>query len=323
MIRRIILWLIASLVGAGSSAAWSQDYPSRPVRIVVPYSAGGGVDVVARVLAIRLAAQLGQAFIIENKPGGGGTIGVDAAAKSQPDGYTLLFTANSTHTTAPHLTKSLPYDTLNDFTPIASVIDYSFTLVVNPRIPVNTVLELIRYAKENPNSTAFSSAGPGSGTHLAGELLKSATGAPMLHVPYKGNAPALMAGISGEVTCLFDTTGTAINHISSGQVRPLAVSSLQRNRMLPDLPTMVESGIPDFDVVGWYGFLGPANLPTAVTNKLISAIKTTMGEPAVDEQLRAQGFDINVTALRDFAERIKSDHMLWGRVVKQANIQAN
>src|SRR5215211_4530503 len=145
----------------------------------------------------------------------------------------------------------------------------------------------------------------------------------MLHVPYKGNAPALMAGIIGEVTCLFDTTGTAINHISSGQVRPLAVSSLQRNRMLPDLPTMVESGIPDFDVVGWYGFLGPANLPTAVTNKLISAIKTTMGEPAVDEQLRAQGFDINVTALRDFAERIKSDHTLWGRVVKQANIQAN
>jgi tripartite-type tricarboxylate transporter receptor subunit TctC len=321
MFRRTFLWLGITFVGA--FPCWAQDYPSRPVRIVVPYSAGGGVDVVARIIAVRLAAQLGQPFIVENKPGGGGAIGVDSVAKAAPDGYTLLFTANSTHTTAPHLTKSLPYDTLKDFTPIATVIDYSFTLVVNPRIPVNSVAELVTYAKANPNSVTFSSAGPGSGTHLAGELLKSATGAPMLHVPYKGNAPALMAGISGEVTCLFDTTGTAINHIRSGQVRPLAVTSLQRNRMLPDLPTMIEAGISDFDVVGWYGFLGPANLPSAVTNKLIPAIKTIMGEPAVEEQLRAQGFDINVTALAEFAARIKADHSLWGKVVQQANIQIN
>ena len=322
MWKRMLLCLALALLAGIGLPTWAQDFPRRTIKVVVPYSAGGAVDVVARILAHRLTTQLGQPVIVENKPGAAGAIGVDAVAKSAPDGYTLLFTANSTHTTGPHVTK-VPYNPLTDFTPISTVLDYSFILVVNPKAPVNTVAELVSYAKKNPTAVTFSSAGVGLGTHLAGELLKSITGAPMLHVPYKGNGPAMMAAISGEVTCVFDTTGTAINYIRGGQVRALAVTSMARNRMLPDLPTMIEAGVPGFDVVGWYGFMGPAHLPDPITNRFIQALKVVINDPAVEKQLRGQGFDIKMTMLQDFANRIKIDYALWGKVVSQIHIEKN
>ena len=317
-----ILAAALTLFMAFGSPGWADQYPSRTVRVVVPYAAGGAVDVVARLLAPGLAAQLGAPVIVENRVGAGGAVGAGAVAKSEPDGYTLLFTANSTHTTVPHISKSVPYDPLADFTPIATVLDYSFFLVVNPRVPVGSVAELVAYARKKSNEVNFSSAGVGSGPHLAGELLRSATGAPMVHIPYSGNGPAMTAVISGEVTFLFDTTGTAIGQIGAGQVRPLAVTSATRNRMLPNLPTMIEAGVSGFEVVGWYGFMGPAGLPEPVTSRFIRALQVVMADPAVQERLLTQGFDMKLTTLGDFAARIKTDHALWGRVVTEAKIGA-
>lgn len=322
MSKRILLALAFALIalpGAGSA----QRFPERPIKVVVPYPPGGPLDVVARLLAPRLAPQLGQPVIVDNKSGAAGAIGVDAVAKAPPDGYTLLFTVNATLTINPHTSKALPYDSLKDFTPISTVVDLINILVVNPQVPVKTVAELISYAKQNPRAVAFSSAGNGALNHLAGELLKRATGAPMLHVPYKGSAPAETAVMSGEVTFMFDTTGTAINYVRSGKFRALAVTSTTRNKMLPNLPTMIEAGVPGYEIVGWYGFLGPAHLPEPVTGRIVQALKAVMSDPALQEQLRGQAFDINLTMSEDFAQRIKTEYSLWGKVVRDANIEKN
>ena len=318
MLKRTLLLLAIALSSAAGLPAWAQDFPTRTVKVIVPYPPGGPLDVAARILAPRLATQLRQPVILDNKSGAAGAIGVDVVAKAVPDGYTLLFTVNATLTINPHTSKALPYDPLTDFTPIATVVNLSNVLVVNPQVPVNTVAELVSYAKRNQRNVTFSSAGVGALNHLAGELLKSTTGAPMLHVPYKGNAPAMTAVISGEVTFMFDSS--PFNYIRSGKVRPLAVSSVTRKKLLPDLPTMIEAGIPGYEVVGWYGFLGPAHLPEPITSKFIQALKVVMSDPAVKEQLQVQGFDINLTMSEDFAERIKTEYSLWGKVVREANI---
>lgn len=317
---KAIFFALALALVAFPRTGSAQRFPERPIKVVVPYPPGGPLDVVARLLAPRLASQLGQPVIVDNKAGAAGAIGVEAVAKAPPDGYTLLFTVNATLTINPHTSKALPYDSLKDFTPISTVVDIINILVVNPKVPVKTVAELISYAKNNPRVVAFSSAGTGALNHLAGELLKRATGAPMLHVPYKGSAPAETAVMSGEVTFMFDTTGTAINYVRSGKFRALAVTSTTRNKMLPDLPTMIEAGVPGYEIVGWYGFLGPARLPDPVTGKFIQALKAVMDEPALQEQLRSQAFDINLTTSADFAKRIQVEHALWGKVVRDANI---
>ncbi len=316
--RKLVAAVAAVLLAALGTQVRADQYPSRTIKVVVPYAAGGAVDAVARILSPGLASQLGASVIVENRVGAAGAIGAGLVARAEPDGYTLLFTANSTHTTVPHISKSVPYNPISDFTPIATVLDYSFFLVVNRDLPVKSVAELVSYARRN--NVNFSSAGVGSGPHLAAELLKARTGAPMVHVPYSGNGPAMLAVISGEVAFLFDTTGTAINFIRSGQVRALAATSTTRNPMMPDIPTMVEAGFPDFAVVGWYGFLGPAGLPKPVTEKVISALKVVMNDPATKEKLAAQGFDVKLTTTDEFAARIKTDYALWGEVVKGAQI---
>jgi tripartite-type tricarboxylate transporter receptor subunit TctC len=314
-----MLVTLASLSTILVLPAAAQTYPARPIRVIVPYAAGGSVDVVARILAQKLAAQFGQPLTIENRLGAAGAVGAAAVAKADPDGYTLLFTANSTHTTVPHLNKPL-YDPIADFTQISTVLDYSFVLVTNPRLPVHSVADLLQYGRAHPEKMNYSSAGIGSGPHLAGALLQAATGVPMQHIAYRGNAPAMTAVISGEVTFLFDTTGTAINSIEGGLVRPLAVTSATRNAMLPNLPTMAEAGIAGFEVVGWYGFMAPPKLPEAIRNKLVLAIRDAVADPGVAEQLRKQGFDIRVSPPEAFAARLKADYALWGKAVEQANI---
>ncbi len=323
MLKRALLGLTIAFLAAANLPAWAQEFPVRTVKVVIPYPAGGPLDVVGRILAPRLATQLGQPVIVDNKSGAAGAIGVDAVAKAAPDGYTLLFTVNATLTISPHTSKTLPYDPLTDFTPIAAVVDLANILVVNPRVPVNTVAELVSYAKKNPRKVAFASGGVGAMNHLEGEMLKSTTGAPMLNVPYKGNAPAMTAVVSGEVAFMFDATGTAINFIRSGKVRPLAVTSLTRNKMLPDLPTMIEAGIPRYEAVLWYGFLGPAHLPEPVASRIIRALKIVLSDPGAKEQLQIQGFDVNLTTSEEFAKRIKTEYSRWGKVVQEANIEKN
>jgi tripartite-type tricarboxylate transporter receptor subunit TctC len=322
-LKKPIFFLTAALLATVGAAAGAQEYPNRTVKVVVPYSAGGPADAVARILAQGMTRQLGQPVIVENKAGAAGAIGVDFVAESAPDGYTALFTASPTFNISPHITKSLPYDPLTDFTPIATVVDYTSVLVVNPKLPVKTVAELVRYAKDNPGKVAYSSSGVGSSNHLAGELLANATGTNMLHVPYKGNAPAMTAVITGEVAYMFDSTGTAINFIRGGRVNALAVTSVGRNNMLPHLPTMIEAGTPGFDVVGWYGFLGPAKLPRPVVARFDQAVKTVLSDRAVEQELLKQGFDIKVNSSEQFAARIKREYDLWGKVVRDAKIEKN
>lgn len=322
MSKRTLLGLAFALLTLPGMAL-GQGFPERAIKLVVPYPPGGPLDVVARLLTPRLAAQLGQPVIVDNKSGAAGAIGVDSVAKAAPDGYTMLFTVNATLTITTHTSKASPFDPLTDLTPIASVVDLVNILVVHGQVPANTVTELVAYAKKNPKKVTFSSGGVGAMNHLEGELLKNATAAPMLHVPYKGNAPAMTALISGEVSFMFNAIAAVKPHISSGKVRPLAVTSLTRNKMLPELPTMIEAGIPGFDVVLWYGFLGPARLPEAVTGRYLQALKAVMNEAALQESLRAQGFEINLMTSSEFATRLKDEYLLWGKVIRETNVEKN
>ena len=235
-----------------TDSALAQSYPSRPVRLLVGYAAGGPVDVGARMMAPALQKQLGQPVLIENRAGASGTLAGDLVAKATPDGYTLFFAASPTQTINPHVQKNMPFNPLKDYTPISLLVDYTNVLVVNKDFPAKTVSELVAYAKANPGKVSFGSAGVGGSNHLSGELLKKTTAADMLHVPYKGNAPAMADVIGGKITFMFDIVGTARNFITGERVRALAVTSTRRNRMLPNLPTMIEAGVPKFDVTGWY-----------------------------------------------------------------------
>ena len=321
MIKAIFSVLTGIALIASSALSWSQEFPTRAVRVVVPYSAGGPADIVARMLAQRVTKQLGQPVIIDNKLGAGGAIGLNAVASAAPDGYVLLFTASPTFTISPHITRSLPYDVFENFTPLISVLDYANVLIVNSELPVNSVTELVNYAKANPGKVTFSSAGVGTSNHLAGELLATATGTKLVHVPYKGNAPATMAVTTNEVTFFFDAGGTAMQQIKGGRVKGLAVTSAERNRMLPKLPTMMESGISNFEVVSWYAFFAPAKLPDAIGAKLIEKVKRVMAEPSVSEELAKQAFDVRVMTGSDFAARLKKEYGLYAKVVRDANVQ--
>lgn len=321
MSKRIIYGLMLSCALVGASQARADAYPSRPVQLVVAYSAGGPVDSAARIIAQHLGKQLGQTVVVENRAGGGGIIGLNAAAKAAPDGYTLLFAASPPHTIAPHVQAKLPYDPFKDFTPISLVADYTNVLVVNNDTPAKTVGELVSYAKKNPGQVSFGSAGIGGSNHLAGELLKTLTGAPMVHVPYKGNAPAMTDVIGGQITFMFDIIGTALSYIRGDKVRALAVTSASRNRSLPEVPTMIEAGVPGFDVTGWYGLMGPADLPKTVVDKLNQAIKAIVDDPAVAEQLRSLGYDTRPSTPEEFAARIRKEYDLWGKVVREAKIE--
>ena len=321
MIKAICSILTGIALITSSVLSWSQEFPTRAVRVIVPYSAGGPADIVARMLAQRLAKQLGQPVISENKLGAGGAIALDAVAKAAPDGHTLLFTASPTFTISPHITQSLPYDVFADFTPLLTVVDYANVLLVNSQFQANSLADLVNHARANPGKVTFSSAGIGTSNHLAGELLATVTGTKLVHVPYKGNAPATMAVTTNEVTFFFDAGGTAIQQIKGGRVKGLAVTSVDRNRMLPDLPTMGESGIPNFELVGWYGFLAPARLPDAISRKFIETLKGVMAGPAVGEDLVKQGFDVRVMSGSDFAARMRKEYELYAKVVRDAKIQ--
>lgn len=301
--------------------AQAQEYPDKPVKLIVAYAPGGPVDTSARLVARALEAQLGKPVIVENKTGAGGAIGAGHVAKAAPDGYTLFFAASPTQVINPHIHASLQYDPIKDFTPVSLVANYTNVLVANTNAPARSVQELIAYAKANPDKVAFGSAGKGASNHLSGELLKKISGAPMLHVPYKGNAPAMTDVIAGQITFMFDITGTAMNYIQSGKVRGLAVTSATRNAMLPELPTMIEAGVPGFDVTGWYGVMGPAKLPPAVTAKLNKTLKTALNDPALAQQFSKAGYDLTTSTPEEFGARIQKELDFWGKVVRDAKIE--
>jgi tripartite-type tricarboxylate transporter receptor subunit TctC len=314
------LFLLATAAFALAGPAFAQDYPNKPIRFVVPYPPGGGTDVVARIVNEPLATELGQAIVIDNRGGAAGNVGTDIVAKSPADGYTILFTLSS-HTINPRLYEKLPFDVEHDFVPVSLVALIPQILVVNPSVPIASVKELIAYAKANPGKLNYASVGTGSPGHIAGELFKLKTGVDIVHIPYKGGGPAVTDTIGGQVQLLFVSMPAAWQHVKSGRLRALAVTSAKRSVTAPDVPTIAESGVPDYVVDSWYGALAPAKTAPAVIAKLNAAFAKVLDNPQVKERLLAQGAEAAPSSSAEFDRRIREELAKWEQVIKSANIK--
>jgi tripartite-type tricarboxylate transporter receptor subunit TctC len=303
--------------------ASAQDYPARPVKIVVPYSAGGNADILGRTLAQKLGDALKQPFVVENRAGANGGIGTDFVAKSPPDGYTLLVTASGPVTVNPTLYKSVPYDPIKDFAPISECAVYQYVLVTLAGSPWKSIADIVAAARAKPGAVSYGSTGVGGGNHLAGELLALATGTQLTHVPYKGSAPALADLLGGQLSMMFDTVITSVPQIRAGKLRAFAVSSTKRASSLPEVPTMQEAGIKGFDISQWQGFLAPAGTPRSIVDRLNAETIRAMRAPDVHERIAVQGGNDIVTGTpEEFAALIKSDLQAYAKLIREARIPA-
>src|SRR4051794_35314995 len=314
----ICLAIAAALVAANVRAA---EYPVRPIKLVVPYAAGGPTDVLGRLVADYLGRDLKQATVVENKAGAQGAIGAEAVARAEPDGYTLFVAAASIIVLNPMLYKKLPYDPVSDFKMLALITDLPVVMEVHPSVPAKTVAEFVAFAKQNPGKLNFGSAGTGGTIHLAGEMFKQMAGIDMVHVAYKGANPALTDLISGNIQVMFDTLSTALPPVKSGLVRALGVSSEQRSPDLPDVPTIVESGYPDYRVSVWYGIAGPAKLPDDIAEKISASLNRGLNDDAFRASLEKIGFPVfRPRTPAAIAEFIDADRARWSKVIKAQNI---
>lgn len=315
------LCLAALLACAGNACA--QVWPAKPLRLIVPYPPGGSADILARAIGQKLADGLGQPVAIDNRPGAGTAIGAEAAAKSPPDGYTIMLGTVSSHAINPALNPALKYDPLKDFAPVSLVASIPFVLLVHPSLPARSVQELIALARAKPGALNFSSAGTGTSNHLAGELLKSLTGTFMVHIPYKGSAPALTDLLAGQVNLMFDLVLTAQPHVKSGAARALAVTGRERSAALPGVPSVAESGIPGYEVSAWFGLFAPAGTAAAIINTLNAQTVRTMGLADLRDRLASQGAEAVTNTPEEFAAYVKEELGKWTRVVKTAGIKAD
>ena len=312
--------LVAAVVLAAAMPALAQDYPNRPIRFIVPYPPGGGTDVVARIMSDALAADLGQPIIIDNRGGAAGNVGTDIAAKAPADGYNILFTLSS-HTINPKLYDKLPFDVERDFVPISLAALIPQILVVHPSVPANNVQELIALAKANPGKLNYASVGTGSPGHIAGELFKIKTGVDIVHIPYKGGGSAVVDTIGGQVQLLFVSMPAAWQHVKAGKLKAIAVASAKRSVAAPDLPTIAESGVPDYAVESWYGALAPAKTPPAAVARLNAAFAKVLGNPQIKEKLLAQGAEAAPSTQAEMDRVIKEELEKWDLVIKTAKIK--
>jgi len=312
----------AGLAAAFALPAAQAAYPERPVRIVVGFSAGGSTDVVARILAKELSEELGQSFVVENKPGGGSNIAASEVARAKPDGYTLLMVA-VTSAINETLYRNLDFSLVKDFAPVALGVKVPNVLVVNPSVPVKTVKELVDYAKANPGKLAFASSGSGTSIHMAGELFKIQAGVDAMHVPYKGSAPAITDLIGGQVHFMFDNMPSAWPHVQAGKLRALAVTTSERSKSAPDLPTMAESGFKDFDVSSWFGLIAPAGTPADVVDKLNAAVQKALDKPEVQKRFTDLGAVWQHTTPAEFGAFIKSEVDQWRTVVQASGAKVD
>jgi tripartite-type tricarboxylate transporter receptor subunit TctC len=319
--RRRILATLAAATLAGPWAAQAQSYPDHPIRFVVPYPPGGGTDVIARIVQGKLQAALGQNIVIDNKGGAGGSVGTDIVAKAAPDGYSVLFTLNS-HTVNPAIYAKLPFDTLKDFEPVGTVASLPQILVAHPQFPANNVAELITLAKAKPGTLAYASVGVGSPGHLAGELFKLRTGTQMTHVPYRGGGPAVTDVMGGQVPLLWVSIPAAAQHVKSGKLKALGVSTLKRSAAFPDVPTLQEAGVPDFEVDSWYAMFVPAKTPKPVIDKLNRALNTTLQDPEIREKLLAQGSEAVGGTPEALGKTVDAELVKWAKLAKDASIKA-
>ena len=319
--KKILGALLAPILAATLIHPARADYPDKVVRIIVPVAAGGGVDVMARLLAQRLGERLGQQFIVENRAGAAGVIGTKSVIRSPADGYTLLYTPSSLSLTVA-VSKSAPYDVAKDLTPIVNLAVSPYALAVHASVPARTVGEFIAYARANPGKVSYSSAGIGSASHLAAELFKSMAGIEMVHVPNKGMSPALVDVMGGHVQAMFASVPALLTE-KSDNVRPIAMAEKKRSQLMPDLPTISESGLAGFEVGNWAGLLAPPGLDPAIVKKLHDEIIAILATPDMTERVRTLGYDVLASTPEDFSAQIRNDVVRWSEVVKRADIPLN
>ena len=308
---------------AAFTSALAQSYPDRPIRVIVPFAAAGSTDILIRTVGQKISESLGQTLVIDNRGGAGGAIGAELAARSAPDGYTIMATTSGVVVVNQSLYKKLSYDPVKDFAPIAIIASLPNMLVVHPTLPVKNVQEMIGLAKARPGQLTFASGGNGTSNHLAGELLKFLAKVDITHVPYKGGGPAVLAVVSGEVTLLFATMPSAIPQVSGGRLKALAVTSRKRASATPNLPTMIEAGVKDFEVSIWIGALAPHGTPPQVVATLNREIVRALGVPDVAARLRAEGYEPIGGTPQDMAASIAAEAATWARVIKAAGIRAD
>ncbi len=314
--------LAAGAVGIFACQSQAQNYPARPVRMIVPFSPGGAADVPGRMLMQKLSEALGQQVLVDNRPGAGGTIGADLAAKAPADGYTFLMISN-THVISASLYQKLPYDPLNDFAPVLQFGDAPNVLVVHPSLPVKSVRELVALAKARPGSIDYASSGNGSSQHLFAALFTSLAGVKLTHIPYKGSAQATTDLVSGQVTVSFPGIAGMLPHINNGRLRALAVTSVRRSPQLPDVPSIAEAGVKDYEASLWLGILAPAALPKEINARINSEVSKVLKQPGLQASFRTVGTEIIYRAPENFGKFVKSELGKWASVVKSTGMQVN
>ena len=307
---------------AAMTPAEVQAYPSKPIRIIVPFSPGGSGDAVMRIVGQKLTDAWGQPAIIDNRAGASGAIGLQIAAKSAPDGYTLVHGTASTHTINPILHKDLPYDAVRDFAPVAILMSTPNIIVAHPAVPVASLKELLQSARSKPGQISYASNGSGTASHMAGELLNLEAGIKLVHVPYKGAGQGIVEVLGGHVQLLIGAVATSLPHVTSGRLRALAVTSLQRSAATPGVPTVAESGLPGFSVVQWFALYAPAKTPQTIVAKLNTAINQALNQPAVKSEFTRQGFDVDNRTPEAFAVYMQEETVKWARLIKAAGIIA-
>jgi tripartite-type tricarboxylate transporter receptor subunit TctC len=315
-----VVCLLLALVAPASVAEAAEAYPSKPIRLIVPFSPGGPADVLARLVGDKIGASMGKPVVVDNRAGAGGNIGMALGAKAAPDGYTLVLAPAGNLTVNPSLYRNVPYDVAKDFAPVTVVAAVPNILVVHPSIPAKNLTEFIAYAKSHPGQLNFSSPGAGSGAHLAGELFKSMVGADMVHVPFNGIAPAVTAVLAGDVQLMFAGAPAVLQHVRAGKLHALGVASLKRIAAAPDLPTLSESGLAGFDVTSWYSIVAPAGTPPEIVARLQLEIDKALREPEVREKLAGLGAEPIANTPAEFAAMIKIETAKWSEIVKSAKI---
>ena len=311
-VRIVLVWVGLALAGFSARA---QDYPSRPVKIVVPFAAGGPADIYGRFIGQRLQETLGQTFVIDNRPGAGSIIGTDMVAKSAPDGYTLLLMSN-THTVNESLIPNKPFQLMRDFEPIAPINASDLVLVTKADLPVNTLADLLKLAKAKPGGMSYASSGPGTPYHMAGELFKAMAGVSIVHIPYKGSSGARTDVLGGQLEMMFDAVPTMVEHIRSGKVKALGTTGKQRSAVFPDVPTVSEAGVPGYEATIWLGLMAPKNTPAPIVARLNAEVSRIIGQPEVRRAWGAQGATPMVMGVDEFTRYLNDDIAKWSRIVK-------
>ena len=322
MLAKLVPAFVFALPGLFPASASAQTYPVKPIRLIVPFPAGGGVDFIGRIIGQKLTERLGQQVAIDNRAGANGIVGLEALKSSAPDGYTIAAASAGPLTVNPFIYAKLPHDTLKDFTQIANMVNFPLLLVSHPSLPVKNVKELIALARAQPNQVTYSSPGAGNSGHLAGELFSSMAKAKILHIPYKGTAPAVIAVLAGEAHLTYSSIPTILPHVRSGRVRALGIGNAQRIPSLPDFPTIAEAGLPGYEAYAWAGMIGPANMPPQIVQRLSKEINEILRQKDVTDRMLAEGTVPTPSSPEEFTAYMRSELKKWGAVVKMAGIRA-